>query len=158
MRVSNIVLALGVLLASTACEQGGPKVDLAAEKKAIRALADEWDAATAAKDVAANVAFHAPDGQMLPPGPLLVQGQDGLTKTWEGLFALPGVNLTIDTSKVVVAQGGDLAYEVGTYALAFDGEQGRVEDKGKYVVVWKKVEGTWKAAADIFNSDLPPPK
>jgi antitoxin (DNA-binding transcriptional repressor) of toxin-antitoxin stability system len=35
--------------------QGGPKVDLAAEKKAIRALADEWDAATAAKEYLAKV-------------------------------------------------------------------------------------------------------
>jgi hypothetical protein len=28
-------------------------------------------------------------------------------------------------------------------------------DTGKYVVVWRKVGGEWKAAADIFNSDLP---
>ena len=28
-------------------------------------------------------------------------------------------------------------------------------DTGKYVVVWRKIDGKWKAAADIFNSDLP---
>ena len=28
-------------------------------------------------------------------------------------------------------------------------------DTGKYVVVWRKIGSEWKAAADIFNSDLP---
>jgi hypothetical protein len=32
-----------------------------------------------------------------------------------------------------------------------------VRDRGKYVVVWRKVRGDWKVAADIFNSDGPPP-
>jgi len=26
-------------------------------------------------------------------------------------------------------------------------------EKGKYVVVWKKRNGQWKAVADIFNTD-----
>ena len=50
-----------------------------------------------------------------------------------------------------------MAYEIGTYALGFRGDKGLVQEKGKYVVVWKKVGGTWKAAADIFNSDGPAP-
>lgn len=27
--------------------------------------------------------------------------------------------------------------------------------KGKYIVLWKKVDGEWKLFRDIFNSDLP---
>jgi len=30
-------------------------------------------------------------------------------------------------------------------------------DKGKYIVIWKKVDGEWKYYRDIFNSDLPIP-
>jgi hypothetical protein len=30
-----------------------------------------------------------------------------------------------------------------------------VKDEGKYVVAWKKVDGAWKVAADIFNSNVP---
>lgn len=33
--------------------------------------------------------------------------------------------------------------------------KGRVEDIGKNVVIWKRVEGDWKAVLDISNSDLP---
>ena len=156
MRAPVIILALAASLVLMACERG-PKVDLAAEEKNIRAAVDQWEAAMAAKDAKANADFYAPDGQMFPPGGAIVEGKENLTNAWEGFFALPGFKLTIETTKVSVAQAGDLAYEVGTYVLSFDGDQKPVQDKGKYVVVWKKVDGNWKAAADIFNSDLPPP-
>ena len=78
-----------------------------------------------------------------------------LTAAWQDFFAKSGFELKIEPAKITVAQAGDLAYELGVYELAFDGEQGPVRDRGKYVVVWKKVDGDWKAAADIFNSDGP---
>jgi hypothetical protein len=42
-----------------------------------------------------------------------------------------------------------------TWAIGFDTPQGRHEDHGKYVVAWKNFSGTWKAVADVFNSDVP---
>ncbi len=48
-----------------------------------------------------------------------------------------------------------MAYDYGWYTFAFDTDNGRFEDKGKYIVVWKKVGGAWKVAADIFNTNLP---
>ena len=56
---------------------------------------------------------------------------------------------------VTVAGSGDLATDRGSYVLNIDGAP---EDRGKYVVVWKKVGGEWKAFQDIFNSDLPAAK
>jgi ketosteroid isomerase-like protein len=47
-----------------------------------------------------------------------------------------------------------MAADIGTYDLSFDGKSGRVQDKGKYVVVWRKIGGEWKAVADIFNTNL----
>jgi ketosteroid isomerase-like protein len=51
-----------------------------------------------------------------------------------------------------------LAYTQGTYEFtATDPKSGPVNDRGKFVVVWKKqTDGGWKIAADIWNSDLPP--
>ena len=65
--------------------------------------------------------------------------------------------LTFSPTKINVSSSQDMAYEIGTNALGFRGDKGLVQKKGKYVVVWKKVGGTWKAAADIFkiNSDGP---
>jgi len=65
------------------------------------------------------------------------------------------VNLTFAPTSIVVASGGDMAYDIGTYNLSFDSDKGPVKDAGKYVVVWKKVDGDWKVAAGIFNSNGP---
>lgn len=67
----------------------------------------------------------------------------------------PGVSLTFGPTFIEASSSGDLAYEIGTYQLSFEKGGQRVDDRGKYVVVWKRIDGAWKAAADILNSDLP---
>jgi ketosteroid isomerase-like protein len=69
---------------------------------------------------------------------------------------MPGFELTFAPTDVHVSSGSDMAYEIGTYSLGFNGSQGPVKDEGKYVVVWKKDGDAWKAAADIFNSNGAP--
>lgn len=64
-----------------------------------------------------------------------------------------GATFSAETTKVEVARSGDFAYSTGTYAIA-----NPAIDKGKFVDVWKKqADGSWKAAADVINSDLPAP-
>ena len=43
---------------------------------------------------------------------------------------------------------------IGTYEIAFSGQNGRVKDNGKYVVVWIKVDGAWRVLSDIFNTNV----
>jgi ketosteroid isomerase-like protein len=66
---------------------------------------------------------------------------------------LKNFHLEFAPTKIEVASSGDLAYEMGTYSLAYQGDDEQLHDNGKYVVVWKKADGNWKAAADIFNTD-----
>lgn len=142
--------------ASTADSAGAtPKVDLAAEEQAIRDLDAKWVRMVAARDTAGIADLYASDALFMMPNAQALGGRPGVIKGWSGMFALKNVALTFAPTKVVVAQSGDLAYEVGTYTFAFDGPKGRVEDKGKSVVVWRKQDGAWKVAADMFNSDLP---
>jgi ketosteroid isomerase-like protein len=96
---------------------------------------------------------------MADKGPLVA---DPLTLRagWQKMLALPGPGLSFQTSAVQVAKSGDIAYEYGTYDFAVSNPSGEISDqKGKYVVIWKKpADGTWKAAVDINNTDaLPPP-
>ena len=105
------------------------------------------------KDPAATVKFYTDDSVMLPQDAPIAEGQDAIAKVWRGYFDLPDFSLTFSPTKINVSSSGDMAYEIGRYALGFRGDKGLVQEKGKYVVVWKKVGGTWKAAADIFNSD-----
>ena len=73
------------------------------------------------------------------------------------MFALPGIALTFQPSKVEVARSGDIAYTYGTYTMNLSDPKGQpLTDRGKYVTVYKKqAGGEWKAVVDIFNTDTP---
>ena len=60
-------------------------------------------------------------------------------------------------SNTSVAQSGDLAYETGVNRMMFTTPQGDVLDVGKYLAVWKKVDGVWYVAALSFTSDARAP-
>src|SRR5262249_23938322 len=109
--------------------------------------------AVQAKDVAGAAAFYAPDAAMLPAGAPIARGKSAVTGAWQQLLDMKNVNLTFASTNVMVSSSGDMAYDIGTYQMSFDSDEGRVKDGGKYVVVWKKVGPDWKVAADISNSD-----
>ena len=125
------------------------------QEQLIRELDAKWVAAVAAKDVDAIARIYTVDGMFLAPNAPLVEGREGIAEAWAGLLGLPGISFTFEPTRIEVSASADLASDVGTFALAFDGEGGRVRDRGKYVLVWKKVNGAWKVLADIFNSNLP---
>jgi ketosteroid isomerase-like protein len=37
-------------------------------------------------------------------------------------------------------------------------EGGKVVDRGKYIVIWKREQGQWKLHRDIWNTSMPPAK
>jgi len=151
-RVMTTLLFIAWLAASLA-PAAAQSVDPAAEEAAIRELDGQWVAVVEAKDAAATAEFYADDGAFLPPGAPIAEGRPAIAAAWGGFYKLANFELTFAPTRITIAQSGDVAFEVGTYSLAFDGDQGRVRDKGKYVVAWKKAGGAWKAAADIFNSN-----
>jgi len=148
-----LALALSIAVLGPGCAFVTRTADVAAEEQTIRSLDEQWVATVAKKDAVATAAFYAPDGAVLPPNSPPVQGAQAITEFWQGLFQLPNLQLTFVPTQVVVAKAGDLAYDVGTYSLAFDGDQGPVSESGKYVVVWKKIDRHWKVAVDMFSGN-----
>lgn len=129
----------------------------AAHEQAIRETNEQWLALIRDHDAAAVSRLYAADGAMMAPGAPIALGQPALEKAWGGLMQMPGFGLTFEADQIVVASGGDMALDRGTYQLSLDGPEGATKDIGKYVVVWRNVDGQWKVAADIFNSDGAPP-
>ncbi|MFN2398628.1 MAG: DUF4440 domain-containing protein [Gemmatimonadaceae bacterium] len=150
--IGYVIVALGLSGCATA-----PRVDPQTEEQAIRDLGRQWQQAAASKDVAAIMRMYAPDAVFAPPNMALAKDSDAIRAAWAGLFEYPNLSLTFGPTRIEVAQSGDLAYETGTYRLAFDGPQGRVEDEGNYAVAWKKVGGQWKAVSDVVTSSKPLP-
>ena len=60
---------------------------------------------------------------------------------------------TAELESVELDGQGDTAIEVGRYRLG--SESGQVLDEGKYVVIWKQVDGQWKLHRDIWNTSVP---
>jgi len=114
----------------TAASLGGcaRQTDIATQERTIRELEKKWVQAVAAKDTTAMA--------------------------WAGILKAPNLSLTFESSKVVVSSAGDLAVATGPYKLGMDGPKGqRIEDVGKFVEAWTRVNGDWKVLGNIFNSD-----
>jgi uncharacterized protein (TIGR02246 family) len=107
------------------------------------------------KDAAGIAAGFTSDGQFLGAHQPVAVGRTAIAAAWEALMSLQNVAAHWGSLQVVAAGSGELAYEIGTYQLAFDGPEGRVTDTGKYIVVWRKEDDRWLIAADMINSDLP---
>jgi len=152
-RRSRAVLAGFALAALAACAKQAT-VDVAAEEQAIRDASVAWMKASQAHDWAAASANLAPDGMSFPDHEEPLVGPAAVQAHAEAHAAeMANMALSWTTEKVVVAASGDLAYEVGSWTVTNAGK----EDKGKYVTVWQKVNGTWKAGADVGVSTMPLP-
>jgi uncharacterized protein (TIGR02246 family) len=100
------------------------------------------------QDAAGMGALYTADGQALPPGGDIASGQAAIGAVWQGAFDAGLKEARLETLEV---EGfDDTAYEVGAYTLLLDG--GQVADRGKYIVIWKRVDGQWRLHRDIWNS------
>ena len=95
----------------------------------------------------------APDSLLLVPGTPPIEGAKAVVETWKAWGELSNVSMTFGAQRVEAAASGDLAYDYGSYTFAFDSDQGPFAEEGKYIVVWKKIDGAWMIAADIFNNN-----
>jgi ketosteroid isomerase-like protein len=86
----------------------------------------------------------------MPPGADLVRGRNDIQAFWTA--ALGQISDLKLTAVDVRPLGSDAAREVGTFTAKTKG-QAPQDIAGKYVVVWQKVDGDWKLAADIWNTN-----
>ena len=127
---------------------------LAHEATTIRATSARWLEAVDGRDAARIASYYATDGAFLVPNVPMTRGRENIRAVWEQLLSAPNLTLAWTPSSVEVAAAADMACEIGSYAMSMDTPNGHVDDEGKYVVVWRKAEGGWQVAADIFNSSL----
>ena len=130
-------------------------VNIGADEQAIRGDVDRWLQLVKAKDAAGIAALYAEDGAVMPPNAPAAKGRAAIQRTWASMIQTPGFALTFAPEQIIVSASGDMALDRGTYSLTVAPDGTTRTDTGKYVVVWRKIGGEWKAAADIFNTDLP---
>ncbi|MEK6376035.1 MAG: DUF4440 domain-containing protein [Acidobacteriota bacterium] len=103
-------------------------------------------------DINAITAFYADDAVLLPPNAPPFRGKAAIQQFWTGFLASAKVAGTLTPDNVM--QSCDLAAEVGHYDLTITPPGGAaIQDQGKYSVTWKKIDGQWKIAVDMFSSN-----
>ena len=141
-----MLLGAALVLPTTALGQG----DKGAEA-AIRAAAPAWGAAWNAGDAKALAALYTEDATVMAPGGEPAQGRAAIEAAFtEALKIVPGSKMTITPGEVMPADGW--AVEVGRFVQ--NGADGSHLDHGRYIAVWKNVNGKWMLHRDIWNSSM----
>lgn len=142
--MKNLITIVAVLLCA-GCTQA-PQADT----EGLRAMRDAWQSAFESGDAEALAALYTADGAVLPPNGETVTGRPAIAAYWND-FSAAGLGGVIEDTEADAQ--GDLGYKGGAYTIT--DANGNTVDEGKYIEVWRRVNGKWQLHRDIFNSNLP---
>lgn len=125
---------------------GSVHADLDQGRAAFLAALRRGDASEAA-------AAYALDATLVVPAGELLRGRPAIERFWR-----TGMEIGIGDVELAVLEvrfRGDIAVEVGEYALHIAKEAGRSDvNRGRYLVVHRvEPDGRWRRAAEIFSPD-----
>jgi uncharacterized protein (TIGR02246 family) len=123
-------------------------VPAVAQKAQIEAINAKWMELFNKGDFQGIAELYAVDAIALPPGSAMVRGKAAIGAMWKGMAEQVG-NPKVTTLEVK-RLGPATAREIGTFSLTTKGSSPK-EISGKYLVLWERVRGQWKLAADIWN-------
>jgi uncharacterized protein (TIGR02246 family) len=151
IRLSTVVLLVSPLLgAPLLCAQTA-----AADSAAIHKVGREFSAAYKRGDAAALADLYTADAVIFPERSERITGREAIARYWT---PRPGRRITrhvLTPTRIVV--DGDHAYDYGTYEIAGDRDGTPWGPfRGKYVVVWRRDQGSWRMQLDIWNSGPEP--
>lgn len=121
-------------------------------RRDIRRADDDFEAAFARGDSKGLANLYTEDGMLLPAGTDFISGKEKIAGFWQAVMDM-GIKRA-ELEIIETEQHGDTAIEMSRYRLS--GADGELMDEGKYIVVWKQVDGSWKLHRDIWTSSVPP--
>lgn len=124
--------------------------DEQAVTEAMNELFETWNGG----DVEGHVAMFTEDSIELPPNQAIVVGKEEISRRKQASMERADAQLHARIDELIVA--GDWAIVritgYGTIAIK-DGPEILADDKA--ILIWKRVDGSWKLSHDIWNSNKP---
>lgn len=160
MRGSRIFVVIATCALLIGCYTPQAPADATADATALDGFAPAWEKAYNSGDTTGVVALYADDATLNAPGASVAKGRAAIQEYFSKDIPASnaaGVTMTVNppTDRAI---SGDIAWETGTWTAK--DKSGAMVDMGKYVTTYRKRDGKWLMAADIWNSDkapAPPP-
>ena len=177
--VGRVLVIVAASMVAVSCSSGpsGPQFGVA-DGEAIQQLVADYAAAYNIQDVDAMQAMFAGNVTMMPPNSSTVRGPESAAGFYSALFADVQPELELEVNE----RGGTgaLAFAQGTFRMITqvpvaieaddgdgnadeddDAEEAEVEmtesrDRGKWLLIVRKLAGQWRIEHLIWSSDLPP--
>jgi ketosteroid isomerase-like protein len=160
-RLFMIIPLVLVFCFTLSCQQGEevaeePVVDVEAEKQVIRDMLKTAFEVENQKDVDAimGLGFFAEDIIVQPPNMPQLKGLEAVRDFYTEFLKIL-VSIEGGPTEIIISETGDMAWDYGWNRAVYKGPDGPIEDEGKYLEVWKKIDGAWKIVAVSFSSDRP---
>jgi len=159
-RRTSLLLGLTLVALGVSCSNvpAPPPDTRAADLQAVKEVEAAWSKDAGAKDADKYVSYFAEDGTALYPGTPILNGKTAIKAAMLPVLADPNFALTFQPMLLKASKGGDMVYALGAYTQTMTNPKTKkpMQDTGKYLTIYtKQADGSWKAVADTFNSDLP---
>jgi len=129
-------------------------MDIQAEKDVILNLEDQWAVGFMSNDADKILNLYSADAVSMSSEKPTLTGIQAIRESIESM--LSDTTLLFNTYKysidvVEISTSGDLAYVRGNDEITMKTKDGTVQDKGRYIDIWKKFDGEWKIITMISN-------
>jgi len=114
--------------------------------------AETWVERYAANDAAGVAALYTEDAQLLPPDMEIVSGRAAIQEFVAKTNPPGGPAFEIATVETLVF--GNYAHRQGSFKVK--GPNGEALEAGKFIELWKKVDGQWLIYRDMWSANAPP--
>ncbi|XP_077982726.1 uncharacterized protein LOC144437619 [Glandiceps talaboti] len=95
--------------------------------------------------------LYTPDCKLMPSGTNVLFGREAVENAFRNFYNTGAKSSSLHTDEAGQVRGDDCLYERGHYQ--FYNEDESVREEGKYVVIWKKVNGEYLIDIDIWNAN-----
>lgn len=146
--ISSMVIISLLFLNFNRCTQA--PTDVSGE---IKELNNGFIEAFNSGDIKTLVGNYTANAKLYPSNSDVVEGPEAIEGFWNAVKGMGIKKAQLET--VIAEKNGNIVLEEGRYKLFVDGDQ--IADQGKYIVTWEKVDGQWKIARDIWNTNNPAP-
>ena len=151
--MKKLILFFWTCIILSGCNTGS-ETDIQAEKDIIRNLEDQWTEGFMTKDADKILDLYSADAVSMSSEKPTLTGIQEIRKHIESM--LSDSALIFNTYKysidvMEISASGDLAYVRGHDEVTMKTKDGSIQDKGRYIDIWKKIDGKWKIITMISN-------